>query len=74
MSVCPISPDYLYWAMLVAAVLFSIYLASKKQSNPYDNRNLFADAKSGNIWARINIAYAVIFGVFMVFFFVCLGG
>lgn len=72
MFFCPISENYLYAAMLIAAVLFSIYLASKNQANPYENRNLLADAKAGNFWAKMNIGYAFIFGIFMIAFFSCL--
>ncbi len=71
MLICPISPNYLYVAMLIAVVLFSFYLGSKEQRNPYENRNLFADAKAGNKWAKINIAYALIFGLFMLVYFSC---
>lgn len=72
MSVCPIHPDDLYIAMLIAVALFSFYLMSRDQPNPYDKRNLLADAKAGNKWARANLAYAVIFGCFMLGFGFCL--
>jgi hypothetical protein len=68
---CPISHRYLYVAMLIAVVLFSFYLGSKEQPNPYENRNLMQDAKKGNFWARICLIYSLFFFVFMVVFFSC---
>lgn len=70
---CPISPNYLYVGIFIAAVIFSLYLASKGQSNPYENRTIFADAKRGNKWAKACVVYSIVFGVFMVAFFSCIG-
>jgi hypothetical protein len=67
----PISPNYLYAAMMIAVVLFSLYLGSRDQPNPYDNRTVLKDAKAGNFWARMCVAYSFLIGIFMIAFFSC---
>lgn len=69
---CPISPNFLYVGMLMAAVAFSFYLGSRQVSNPYENRRVWRDAKAGNLWAKICVIVSVLFGVLLLAFFGCL--
>lgn len=71
---CPISPNYLYAGMFVAVIFFSCYLGSKEQPNPYENREVWKDAKAGNFWARVCVGYSVVFGALLLAFFGCLIG
>ena len=69
---CPISPTYMYAAMVIATILFSLYLGSRDQSNPYEKKAVWKDAKAGRFWARMCVGYSVLFGTFLIAFYSCL--
>lgn len=69
---CSATITVLYWAMAGAVIVFSCYLLSKRDDNPYENRRPFRDAKRGNIWARLVVWYTYMFGLILVSHFACL--
>lgn len=69
---CPISPTYLYVGMLLAVVIFSCYLGSRAASNPYEGRQVWKDAKSGNFWAKASVVVSVALGALLLAFFGCM--
>jgi hypothetical protein len=71
-TMCPISPTFLYFSMLLAVVVFSCYLGSRAVSNPYEGRRVWKDAKSGNFWAKASVVASVALGALLLAFFGCM--
>nr|WP_315229430.1 hypothetical protein [uncultured Albidiferax sp.] len=60
----------LFAGMTVLVILYSFYLGSRNNLNPYKDRSVFKDAKAGNFWARICLIFAFLYFIFMIFSFV----